>query len=357
MKALFTTALLFTISIFSKAQPLKAFADSIRLKYKIPELAYAVVSGDSIFEAQVSGIQRANTSFSALPGDRFHIGSNTKAITSFMAALLVNQGKIKWNTRIFDLLPELKAKSRKAYYNVTLQDLLTFRGKLPSYSYGNDKPAKKELTGDNAHQRYLLAKYFLSHKPMREENGLTPSNADYIVAGLMLEKASGNSYKELVKAFGREHGIDFNFGYPNMADSLQPWGHDKELNPLPPFDNYKLDWLLSAGNINVSLSDYIKFIQLQLKGLKGESELLPAQAFDRLLYGAPGFAFGWFNKVDPSSGHHVAYNEGNAGAFITKAQIIKEAGKAYIIFTNAAAAEASEGIEVLLSRLQATYGR
>ncbi len=357
MKRLWTTLLLLTLFTVLKAQNMKAFVDSIRKRYQIPELAYAVVSADSIFELQVLGVQRTNTNFQATINDRFHIGSNTKAITCFIAALLVQQGIIKWDTKIFNLFPELKAKSKKIYWNITLQDLLTFRGKLQSFSYDTDKPTKKQITGNNANQRYLLTKYFLSHEPMEEENGLTPSNADYIVAGLMLEKASNKSYKELVSNFGKTQGIDFNFGYPNVTDSMQPWGHDKNLKALPPFDNYKLNWLLSAGNINVRLTDYTKFIQLQLKGLKGQTQILSSQTFDKLLYGEPTFSFGWFNKPDSLTSHHIAYNEGNAGAFITQVQIIKEADKGYIIFTNSATTKTSEGIAIILDRLQIQYGR
>jgi len=89
---------------------MKAFADSIRIKYQIPELAYAVVSADGIFEFQISGVQRIHTNLQAKQSDRFHLGSNTKAITCFIAALLVQQEKIKWDTKIFDLFPELKVK-------------------------------------------------------------------------------------------------------------------------------------------------------------------------------------------------------------------------------------------------------
>lgn len=335
----------------------KSIADSIRIKYKIPEFAYAVLSSDTIFEIRTSGVQRVNSSFQAKLGDRFHIGSNTKAITSFIAALLVEQGKIKWNTKIFDLFPELKINSKLIYDNVTLQDLLTFRGKLPSYSYGNEEPARAQITGDNAHQRYLLMQYFLSQQAMEEENGLTASNADYVVAGLMLEKASKKSYKTLVMEFGESVGITFGFDYPNRTDVLQPWGHDSNLQPLAPFDQYKLNWLLSAGNINVSLPDYIKFIQLLLKGLRGESEILSHKKVDQLLYGCPVFSFGWFNEMDKKTKHHIAYNQGNAGAFITEVHLIKESNRAYVIFTNAATSDTEKGIAVLLDKLEAHYGR
>jgi CubicO group peptidase (beta-lactamase class C family) len=341
-----------------QSQSLVSFADSIRKAYYIPELAFAVVSADSVFASHTLGFQRANANYPAKAKDRFHIGSNTKAITAFIAALLVEDKKISWNTKFLDLFPELKKVSRKVYRNVTLQDLLTFRGLLPSYTYTFEKPTKEQINGDNQQQRFLLAKYFLKQKPMEiQENGLSPSNVDYILAGLMLERASGKPYKVLVKNLGESLSINFDFDYPNLSDTLQIWGHNANLKPVPPYDNYKLNWLLSAGNINVSLNDYIKFIQLQLKGLKGQTKVLPQQTFYQLLYGLPVFAFGWFNKTDEVTTHTIAFNEGNAGAFITQVQIIKELDIAYIVFTNAANAETSEGIGVLIKELKAKYGQ
>ena len=357
MKRLFTTLFFSTIFFFVSGQTVIQFADSIRIKYKIPALAFAVVSADTIFEAQTLGVQRVNTDFIAKPDDRFHIGSNTKAVTSFISALLVDQNQIKWNTKFLDLFPELKQTSKKEYQNVTLQDLLTFRGKLPAYTYTFNKPTQKQITGNNAEQRFQLAKYFLSQNPMQIENGLTPSNADYILAGLMLEKAAQKPFKELVMDFGKTQGITFGFDYPNLSDTLQPWGHDINLKPLPPFENFKLNWLLSAGNININLTDYIKFIQMQLKGLKGQTKILSSQTFEKLLYGLPTFSFGWFNKLDTLTNHHIAYNEGNAGAFITQVQIIEETGKGFIIFTNSATEETKEGLAVLINHLKTKYGR
>ena len=357
MKNIFVSLNFILVSVNAKTQSAYRFADSIRKAYRIPELAYAVVSSDSVYESTVMGVQEINTNFFATQNDRFHIGSNTKAITSFIAAILIQQGKIKWDTKFFSLFPELKATSKNVYRNITLENLLTFRGKLPGYSYTSKRPNKEDITGSEAEQRYWLAKYFLSQSPMKKQNGLTPSNADYILAGLMLEKASGKSYKELVTSFGKEHNMYFGFNYPNISDTLQPWGHDSVLQPVAPFDNYKLNWLLSAGNINVSLAGYINFIQMQLKGLRGKSDILPQATFDKLIFGLPRFSFGWFNSIDTTNNHHIAFNEGNAGAFITRVTIIKEADRAYVIFTNAATEATSEGITILQKFLEDRYGR
>jgi CubicO group peptidase (beta-lactamase class C family) len=350
--------LLLPIAKTSYCQDIVSFADSVRQQYRIPELAFAVVSADSVLACHTIGVKRINTNHAASPGDRFHIGSNTKAITAFIAALLVKEKKIGWNTRFLELFPDLRWRTRYVYDTVTLANLLTFRGRVQAYTYNTRQPARTDLHGNYAQQRLQLAAHFLTQAPMKpDSNGITPSDVDYIMAGLMLEKATGKSYQQLVEELEARLHISFHFDYPNLKDTTQPWGHDAGLQPLPPAENYRMNWLQAAGNLNVVPEEYARFLQLQLRGLKGKSNLLPRQTFNELLFGLPPFSYGWFNSTDPETKHHIAMNEGDAGAFITRVQLIKEADRGYIIFTNAASPQTREGITVLLNELMKRYGR
>src|SRR5689334_21631772 len=85
------------------AQDLSKLADSIRIAYNIPELGYAVVSSKKVLALEASGVKKYGSQLKAEPTDRFRIGSNTKAITSLIAAQLVTQNKIAWNTKFFKL--------------------------------------------------------------------------------------------------------------------------------------------------------------------------------------------------------------------------------------------------------------
>jgi CubicO group peptidase (beta-lactamase class C family) len=337
-----------------QSQPNKHFVDSIRTTLHIPELAYAVVSSDKIYEMQALGYKQINTKKTAALTDKFRIGSNTKIITGFIAALLVKEGKIKWDTRFFDLFPELKAGSDPAHYSMTLLDLLSFRTRLYSYTYYYEKPEQKDFTGDEAQQRYQFTTWFLKEPAVPDTSIIHISNLSYIAASLMLERVSGKPYKQLVRDLGKKLDIDFNFGQPNSLDNLQPWGHNKDLIPEPPGDSYKLNWLLPAGNINVNLPDYVKFIQLQLKGLKGESDLLTAEEFNFLFTGLPEFAIGWFMNKD-QQGHVLYTHTGNPGSFLSKVMVCKETNKAYILLFNAQTEEGYTALDILSDHLLNTY--
>ncbi len=326
----------------TKGQSFSTFADSICRVYHLPGMVYAAVNSDSVITMQAHNYSYSRSSTKIELNDRFHIGSNTKAVTAFVATMLIKEGKINADTKFFDLFPELKKKSNKAYFDITLEKLLTYRTPLQKYTYTNKKPAAKQI-GNGEDARYLLAKYFLQQKPFITADGYHPSNLNYVLAGLMLEKATGKSYKELVTDFGKTIGVDWNFGVPNATTGT-----------IFDFDAYKLDWLLSAGNINISLPQYVKFMQVLLKGLKGESTLLPKESFENLLFGLPNFSYGWFNFTD-SRGHLIATNTGNAGTFTSMVNIDKATGKGYVIFTTAYGTDAVTGLNMLMEKMMGSY--
>jgi len=356
MKKNLFAALLFVFFNLSYSQQNSSFADSIRIKYHIPELAYAVVSSDAILEIEALGYQRINTVFKAKIDDRFRLGSLTKTITSYLATVLVKEGKIKWDTKFFDLYPELKAKSNAETYDFTLQDFITFRAKLDIWSYGNQTPTEKEINGNNQQQRYKFIAWFLQQNQNLKQQNVYWSNPSYVAAGLMLEKATGKTYETLVKELGKNLNIDFDFGQPNLKDINQPWGHNEDLKPETPALNYKLNWLSSAGNINVSLPDYCKFTQMQLHGLLGKSKIVNADDFNKMHFALPEFSFGWESEFNKNSKLQYSFHNGNPGTFLTKVYICPAINKAFILFANVQSEEADKGLMLLLEKLQNKYG-
>ncbi len=354
MRHSITVALLLLCHL-SYSQTSVQFADSIRRLYHIPELNYAVISSEKVIEIQALGTKKTNSNLLADINDRFRIGSNTKTITSYIAALLVKEGKLKWDTKFFDLYPELKSKSHPAYHQLTLQDLLTFRANLIKWTYTNDKPTSKEISGNEQQQRYGFVAWVLQQNPVTEKQTIYWSNPSYVAAGLMLEKVTGKDYKTLVAELGKTLGIRFDFGQPNYKDKNQTWGHNEELKPEKPAESYKLNWLSSAGNINVSLPDYTKFIQLQLQGLLGKSTLFTQEEFNYMHYGLPVFSFGWEWYADGNSLVKYSFHRGNPGTFLSKVYVFKDSDRAFIFFANVQSEAAEQGLTVLFEELHKRY--
>jgi CubicO group peptidase (beta-lactamase class C family) len=337
------------------AQVRISFVDSLRSAHHIPEVAYAVVSSTEVLELQVLGTKQVDRTIVAEEIDRFRIGSNTKTITAFIGAQLVHEGKITWDKRFFDLFPEMEKSARTEYHDLTLRDLLSFRTQLYKYTYTDVEPRPEQLSGDEAEQRRQLAAWGFAHQQLNSADSINFSNLAYVAAGLMLERASGRSYQQLVDELGKRLDVHFAFGAPNNSDPFQPWGHDARLKPEPPGDNRKLSWLEVAGNINASLQDHAQFVQEFLRGLKGKSSLLSAPEFENLLFGRPRFAMGWYWGAD-EQGRRLAWHMGNPGTFLSVVYMHADEDLAYIIFTNVQSDEAAEGLLLLYDRLKAHYG-
>ncbi len=363
IKLIFSVLILVINSDYARSQDLNSIADSIRLEYNIPELGYAVVSADTVFEINCLGIKRAGSKIAAEPNDRFHLGSNTKAITGLIAALLVKENKLSWDTKFFDLSPELKPNSNSAYYNMTLLDLLGHRAKIQPLTDGEEFPNPQVCTfkGDASSQRYQFVEWVLTLDPVETEESVSYSNAGYSAAAVMLEKASGKSWEDLVLGLGNRIGLNFGFSWPNICDASQPWGHwyvENKLIPTPPTDSYRLCWVEPAGDINMSITDYTKFVQLQLQGLQGKSSLLSKEEFEYMHYGLPEsdhYSIGWTWAINKNN-HHVSAHNGSADTFYCFAYIIKEIDKAYVVLANCGSEQADNGVRQMLLALMKKYG-
>jgi CubicO group peptidase (beta-lactamase class C family) len=326
------------------------WADSIRAAAQIPALGYAVVSADSILEIHVGGKLEIGGLAPATELHPFRLGSNTKAITGLIAAIMVQEGKIKWETRFFDLFPDWKKNAQEAYHELTLLNLLSFRNWLPMWTYSFAKPNARKIKGDAVAQRMHFGQWALRQPPVHVGAEYNHSNLGYVLAGLMLEQASGLRYEQLLQALGKQLGMRFYpMDYLGLPHNFEIRGHDAQLQPTSN-ENVRLNWLMAAGNARLSLADYCKFLMLQLQGLQGKSPLLPRETFEFLHFGLPEFAVGWFWEQN-AAGQRVSHNLGNPGNYVTRVLVDPAADRAYVVFASCMTEEAYAATAWLMGRL------
>src|SRR5262245_31142455 len=146
---------------------LSALLDDARAKNEIPALAAVATRADAVLEIAASGIRRQGRPDRVTPQDLFHIGSNTKAMTATLVAILVEQGKLSWTTTPLEVMPELKATMRPEYREITITDLLSHHAGVAPYE-DDESPefrAVRSLKGTPAEQRKEFASRALSRAP------------------------------------------------------------------------------------------------------------------------------------------------------------------------------------------------
>lgn len=334
------------------------FAGSILNEKHIPQISYAVVNDSSILEIAAIGRHSVNLDDQATLDDRFHIASNTKAMTAFVAAKYVEMGILNWETKFFDLFPEWKKDSNPAYYEITLQELLAHRAKIQPFQGEEEKVP--EFNGNKQQKRRKFGKYVLTLPPVLPAPAakFTYSNGGYVLAALMLEKKTRSTWEKLIrKVFNRDLKIDVQFSFPENLKKKDTWGHITENNKLLPVSSKnadKLDYTAPAGDINIKLTDFIKFMQLNLKGLKGEDNYLKATTYRFLHERFEDYSLGWYTGVE--NGKNYSTHAGTVGTYYTIASIDRTNLVGYIIFTNSFNEETVSGVRLLMRKLKETYG-
>ncbi|MFL5093395.1 MAG: serine hydrolase, partial [Xanthobacteraceae bacterium] len=89
---------------WTQAQSLDAQIEPVRVKYGLPALAAAVVKKGEIVAAGAVGVRVYGTNIGVTIDDRFHLGSDTKAMTATLAGIFVDGGKLRWTSTIGEVL-------------------------------------------------------------------------------------------------------------------------------------------------------------------------------------------------------------------------------------------------------------
>jgi CubicO group peptidase (beta-lactamase class C family) len=289
---------------------------SIIDKHKIPAMAAVVVRGDGIVAQGVSGVRKAGGEEKATLDDLWHLGSCTKSMTATMCAILVEQGKLRWDSTLAEALPKLAPEMNEEFKAVTLSQLLTNRGGVPGDLHFDGLWGKLwNFKGPPQEARALLAKSVLSRPPdYKPGTKNVYANASFAIAGHMAEVAAGKPYEELMQEvlFGPLGMTSCGWGAPGTAGKTdQPWGHRKDGTPVEPRANGADNpaAITPAGRLHCTIGDWAKYIAMHLRGDRLDPErsckLLAAESFDRL-HTPPDalsdYCYGWGRPERPWAG-------------------------------------------------------
>jgi len=340
-------------------------------KHDVPAMSAAVVKSKGLVQSQCYGVRKRGTSDSVELTDRFPIGSNTKSMTATLAAVLVDAGKIEWETTIGDVWPkatdkDLHPKLRK----VTLDQLLSHQGGVQ----GNISDLSGEAWGKHFEEklsptleRKAMLKLALSKAPSQPPGTFVYSNLGYAIASAMLEARAGESYESLMKkhVFEPLEMRSADFRSMQSAKQLRPpilWGHQaangKPVDPRTMGAENPTVYA-AAGTVHLSIEDYAKYARWQL-ARKPAPVLRSQSTFDHLHkpqtdYTIPGakYGCGWI-CVDTPYGPALNHAGSNTNSFAL-IWVLPEADFAAIVCTNTGEKQAFPACDEMISHLMSTY--
>lgn len=353
-------------------------------RYGLPALAAAVVQDGRIIARGAVGTRRIGTDNPVAIDDRFHIGSDTKAMTSLLAAIFVEQGKLRWDSTIGDIFPELMATMDAGVKVVDLEQLLSHTSGMPSDSDADWKLAEQSYAQPQMNLddlRYWLAKQLVA-RPLQAKPGtrFAYSNMGYTLAGAMLERIGKKTWEELIA----QHVFDA-FGFKTAGFGPQaslgrvdaPLGHatlsDGTLKPMlagPDGDNPLV--IGPAGTVHLSVLDFAAWAGWNAgEGRRGPA-LVRAETLRKLHTkvidmpprpdakpGTPsqgGYGLGWGIVTMPFSPEPFVFHGGSNEMNLANIMLQPNSDFGMVLMTNRSGAPADQALNAVAEALYKQFG-
>jgi CubicO group peptidase (beta-lactamase class C family) len=318
-------------------------------------MAGILVRDGQVVERAAVGLRSKNAGIAVTTADRWHIGSMTKSMTATLAALMVEDGSITWDTRPIDVWPEFASVIHPGFREVTLKQFLSHTSgmKRDDDFFGADDAA----SGTTMEKRRIWAARLLAQTPVGTAGSAEYSNVGFVVAGAMLETRAGIPWETLIASrifapLGMTHS---GFGAPGAQGAIdEPLGHLSHANGFDPIgpgepgaDIFKT--LGPAGTVHSTLDDMALYLAAHMTGERGTPGLLTTQSFVNLHTAVvPGYALGWGeNPALPPFAAHGNTHAGSNGRWFTQMWFVPSCNCAMFIATNGGGERADAAIFAL----------
>lgn len=217
-----------------------------------------------------SGGYRGVVNEPGLPVDAntvFQIGSVSKSFTATLMAILIDEGKVKWEDTVKNILPDFKMYDPWVTENMQVKDIMTHRTGIaeqagtyiPNLGYGRD----------DIYKMLALIKPAYSFRGAYEYNNIT-----FIIAEKIIEKITGKTWEENVRErifepLGMKSSGLNAAGFANAPDVATPHDYscgENGITALPLYaDEQALHWLTvvgPAGSVCSSVNDMARYAQM-----------------------------------------------------------------------------------------------
>ncbi len=350
---LWAFCLSFTPSVFGQiitSSQIDSLVEKVLITFDVPGISVAVVKDDKIIHSKGYGVRSLDTKQKVDENTLFGIASNSKAFTSAALGMLVDEGKMKWDDKVTDYIPEFKMYNPYVTEEFTIKDLLTHRsglglgaGDLMMWPDGSNF-TKQDIIHN---LRYLKAVSSFRSK-YDYDNNL------YIVAGEVLERISGMKWEDFIeKRIMQPLKMD-----KSAASISRLKDRSNIIAPHAPVNGkistIKIDWsetANAAGGIYSNVTDLSKWIIMQMNnGKYGEGltkqlfsegvhdemwtpqTILPVRGPTPYNTHFSSYGLGW--GLSDVKGYKQATHTGGLAGIVTQITLLPEMKLGIIVLTN-----------------------
>ncbi len=302
-------------------------------------------------------------------------------MTALLAAMFVEEGKIRWNSTVSEVFPEFSTKIDPGLRRVTLEQLLSHTSGIPSdNTVFGDLLAKSMLQDGNLDElRYWLVQQWIV-EPLESEPGtkFAYANMNYVIVGAIIERVAGKTWDELIteRVFAplglRSAGLG---SQATLGKIDAPLGHvviDGRTKPFlagPNGDNPPI--IGPAGIAHMSVLDFARWAGWNAGEGKRGPKLVQPETLKKLHTpvismtdkkdAAPGtpprgkYALGWGQLPVEWAPEPLIYHGGSNEKNLAHIWLEPKRDFAMVLVTNIGGSKANEALNALAPELYARF--
>ncbi len=320
--------------------------ERLRLEWRVPGTAVGIVHEGETILNEGFGLRDVAKGLPVTPETLFAVGSTTKAFVATALGILVDEGRLAWDTPVREYLPNFKLFDSFATERMTPRDLLTHRSGLPRHEkmWYNSPASRAELV---QRLRYLQPAYDF-------RTVWHYQNMMFVTAGYLVEVITGQTWENftrerILKPLGMKAT---NFSVDDSEkfhDAARPYLIRKGSDTPEEIPFYNLDNCGPAGSINSNLNDFLTWLHVNLNegkyanGVIVKPETLAEIHKPQMVIHDPAYkkitgedfltyALGWF--VGTYRGHTIVRHSGGIDGFITQFGFLPAKKTGVVIFSN-----------------------
>jgi CubicO group peptidase (beta-lactamase class C family) len=241
------------------------YAERGRKDWQVPGMAVAIVRGNDTIYMHSFGVKNISGTDPITNDTIFMIGSTSKAFTAALVAMQVDEGKIKWDDKVIDHLPDFRMYDPWVTREFTVTDLMAQRSGMPAYA-GDE-------AGFLGYDRQHIMHSIRYIKPVTSfRSAYAYENSLFLWAAAIVENLTGESWENNL-----QQRIFLPLGMSNSSDDLKSLQQARNVafphimsngsaKALPIEGKFLGTYYTygPAGGINSNVIDMAKWLRLQI---------------------------------------------------------------------------------------------
>jgi len=293
----------------------------------VPSASVAIVRDGKIVFAKAYGDQGPGMKATS-PAAKYQIASISKQFTAAAILLLEDAGKLSLDDKVSKWVPDITDADK-----ITIRQLLSHTAGIQDYwPQDYDFAAmSKPVTPQEILDRW-------AKKPLDFRPGAAwqYSNTGYVVAGMIIEKASGMKLLDYLKAkIFKPLGIDAIDQDIAIGKGFPQGNHRFALGPVRPAKPAAPGWLWAAGELAMSASDLAKWDIARIDRKILSSEDWEAQEAPVQLVDGAWVPYGLGVSLGSRNGDRSVEHGGEAVGFLSDNYVIPAKRFAVVALVNA----------------------